>query len=208
MKNRMFEEMLKAARVRLNGRDPKSISMNAKILFDEEKSLFLVNSFGSEINISYPDYIVKDEIDEWHLLTILHYMDIADGSSVTGKLISFSQIKDGLVRGGAFDKTAEKEFEKILKNVCEEKIEFAIKSLGGVQKTSKADFCVEIPFLPMYALTLNIWFADDEYPASGKLLLDESADHYLTIEDAVTVGDIFLRRLSEAIKSSTLEEKR
>ena len=62
MKNRMFEEMLKAARVRLNGRDPKSISMNAKILFDEEKSLFLVNSFGSVINISYPDYIVKDEI--------------------------------------------------------------------------------------------------------------------------------------------------
>ena len=75
-----------------------------------------------------------------------------------------------------------------------------LKSLGGVQKASKADLCIEIPFLPMYPLTVNIWFADDEYSATGKLLLDESADYYLTIEDAVAVGDVFLRKFSEALK--------
>lgn len=74
-----------------------------------------------------------------------------------------------------------------------------MKALGGEKKQSKADLCVEIPFLPMYPITVNIWFADDEYPASGKILLDESADHYLTVEDAVAVGELILERIAEAL---------
>ena len=42
---------------------------------------------------------------------------------------------------------------------------------------------------------LKIWLADEEFETSGKLLLSKSADHYLTIEDAVTVGDVFLRKI-------------
>ena len=39
------------------------------------------------------------------------------------------------------------------------------------------------------------WLADEEFPASGKLLLDTSADHYLMIEDAVSVGQIIMEAL-------------
>lgn len=197
----MFEEMLKAARARLNGRTAEDISKSTKLLFDEESSCFCLSSLGRKIKISYPDYIVKEEMDEWHMLTILHYMDIADGFPLTNRLISFRKLKDGLVRGAGFEQTTEKKFEKILKNESGKRIEAVLESLGGVRKISKADLCMEIPFLPMYPLIVNIWLADDEYPASGKLLLNESADHYLTIEDAVTVGDIFLRRFSEVLKN-------
>ena len=41
----------------------------------------------------------------------------------------------------------------------------------------------------------------EDISKSTKLLLDESADHYLTIEDVVTVGDVFLRRFSEVLKN-------
>ena len=53
-----------------------------------------------------------------------------------------------------------------------------------------------IPVSARYPLRLNIWLADEEFEASGKLLVSRSADHYLTIEDAVTVGDIFLSKLT------------
>ena len=49
--------------------------------------------------------------------------------------------------------------------------------------------------------TLKIWFADEEFPASGKLFLQDHADHYLSVEDAVTVGEILLQKLSEAFSS-------
>ena len=41
--------------------------------------------------------------------------------------------------------------------------------------------------------------ADEDFPASGRLFLDRSAGHYLTIEDIVTVGEILLRRLEEQL---------
>ena len=43
---------------------------------------------------------------------------------------------------------------------------------------------------------LRLWFGDEEFPASGRLFLDESAAHYLTVEDAVTVGGLLLERLA------------
>lgn len=197
----MFEEMLKAAKIRLKDRKAEDISKYTKLDYDAEKSYFLVSSMGKMFEISYPDFVVNPRIDAWHLLTILHYMDMADGFPLNENLTSFGSLKDGLIRGGRFDQTVERELEKLLKNVSEKKCIEALEALGGVRRISKADLCMEIPILPMYPLIVNIWFADDEYPASGKLLLDESADHYLTIEDAVTVGNVFLRKFSEALKN-------
>ena len=57
------------------------------------------------------------------------------------------------------------------------------------------------PVLPRYPVTLKIWFADEEFPVSGKIFLQDHADHYLSVEDAVTVGEILLQKLSEAFSS-------
>ena len=51
-----------------------------------------------------------------------------------------------------------------------------------------------------YLVTLNIWFADEEFKVSGKMLVDKSADHYLTMEDSVMVGEFMLRCISERYK--------
>ncbi|MCI6761168.1 MAG: DUF3786 domain-containing protein, partial [Clostridiales bacterium] len=61
-----------------------------------------------------------------------------------------------------------------------------------------ADFCAHFSFLPRCSLWLKVWFADDELPPSGRLLIDESAPHYLTIEDAVTAGSLILDALTGA----------
>ena len=64
-------------------------------------------------------------------------------------------------------------------------------------RDSNADLCAVFPFLPRYPVIVKMWFADEEFPASGKMLVSGGADHYLTIEDAVTVGEVMLRRLEE-----------
>ena len=46
-------------------------------------------------------------------------------------------------------------------------------------------------------MTLNIWFADDEFGAVGSMLVDKSADNYLTIEDDVVAGEFMLRYIFE-----------
>lgn len=43
------------------------------------------------------------------------------------------------------------------------------------EEIERADLCAVFPFLPWYSLWLKIWFADEEFEASGKLLVSKSA---------------------------------
>ena len=79
-----------------------------------------------------------------------------------------------------------------------EELERRCRLLGAEILPSNADFCARFDFAPRYPVWLKVWFADEEFPASGRLLLDESAPHYLTIEDAVTVGSLILDQLTGA----------
>lgn len=195
--NRAFLEMQKVAVNRLSGRDPGDIAFKANVCFDWEQNCFVLSSLGKAITVRYPDYEMKPDIQQWHQLVILHYLDLADGTPLSDCKITFSQLRDGMVRGYDFDRRAETAIRK-LGEQPEVQIRSLCASLGASFIPSNADICALFPFLPNYPITLNLWLADDEFDASGRFLLNESADHYLTIEDAVTAGSILLDELKLA----------
>lgn len=193
--NRMFDEMLKAARVRLAGRSAEDISKKTKIVLDKEKSRFHFKSLGKDVVISYPEFEFQAEINEWHALTVLHYMDMSDGTLPVDSIISFSQLKNGMIRGGGFDRRVEQVIEGLTEKMTEEQmIEVCLKMDGKIIK-SNADLCFVFDYLPLYPVTLKIWFADEEFPGTGRMFLDKSADSHLTVEDAVTAGEMILEEL-------------
>ena len=193
--NRMFAQMLLAARARLAGRKPQEICKNTNITYNENNGFILLESLGRDVKIQYPDFTFTPELDGWHQLVILHYMDLADGAALENRLISFSQLKGGMVRGGGLDRKCEADIGSLLKQIPEDTLIARCLSLGGQRIQANADFTVFFPFLPNFPVTLKVWFADEEFDASARMLLDASADHYLTIEDAVTVGEILLEKL-------------
>lgn len=195
MDNRMFEEMLLSAKQRLEGRDPEELAKNSGAVFDTEKNLLVVKSLNEEIEIRLPEYTFVQEVEEWQQLVLLHYLDLGDGTLASEELITFGNLKDGLIRGTKFDHTLVQGLEKFLKGKTEKELCTICEELGGEQVKSNADICMKFDFLPNYPLWLKIWLADEEFEASGKLLLSKSADHYLTVEDAVIVGEIFLTKL-------------
>ena len=101
----------------------------------------------------------------------------------------------GLIRGTKFDHDMEKEFQRFLNGKTPDCIRKICKALGAEFADSNADLCAVFHFLPNYPVWLKIWFADEEFEASGKLYLSRSADHYLSMEDAVTVGEVLLSKL-------------
>ena len=194
--NRQFERMLLSARERLAQHDPQDIAQKNGLRYTG--AAFETQTFGQAITIHWPSLHITPPLSSWHTLTLLHYLDLADGTPLTGRTIPFSQHKDGLVRGGGFDQNAELIIRRDLGVLPASELERRCQSLGAQIQSSNADFCARFLFLPNYPLWLKIWFADEEFPASGRLLLDESAPHYLTIEDAVTVGSLILDRLTGA----------
>lgn len=192
--NRQYESMLTAARERLSRHAPESIARRAGVTWDGGR--LTLPSLGQTVTVTVPDFAVSPELDMWHALTLLHYLDLADGTPLLGKMMAFAQYPDGMVRGGGFDRRAELVIRRQLGLLSPEELRRRCLALGAELLPSNADLCARFPFLPRYPLWLRLWFGDEEFPASGRLFLDESAAHYLTVEDAVTVGGLLLERLA------------
>ena len=188
--------MLEAARSRLLRHVPEEISEKAGVRY--ENGVFWVRTLGRRVEIQWPAGKITPPVSKWHALTLLHYLDLADGTPLTGKTITFSQYKDGLVRGGGLDRNAELIVRRDLGGLPPEELTRRCENLGAELLPSNADFCARFDFAPRYPVWLKVWFADEEFPASGRLLVDESAPSYLTIEDAVTVGALILDELTGA----------
>lgn len=192
----MFSLMLAAARNRLAQRSPEEIARKCGMAYDAQAGCFRFKSLAQSIEVSHPNLEFSPELEGWHQLVILHCMDLADGAPCEGRLISFSQLRDGMVRGGGFDRSCEARIEALMNRISAEEFQSRCLALDGKILPSNADFAVEFPFLPNLPVTLKLWFADEDFGASGRMLLDGSAGHYLTVEDAVTVGEILLEKLS------------
>lgn len=188
--NRAFEEMKKAALQQLQGADPLIISKHAGIDYNTETRQFKIVTLAQEFYIDYPSFRILTELEEWYHLLVLHYLYQADGSPITGKLVGLGQLKDGLIRGTKFERQMEDVLSKKIHGKSEEEVWASFEKLGGVRRKGKADLCIELSFFPKYPVFFNIWLADEEFPVSVKMLVDKSADHYLSIEDAVTLGEI------------------
>ena len=192
-RNQMFSNMLQVSLNWLEEASPEEISQKTGISFDG--TTFRLESLGVPVTISYPNYQITPTLDQWHCLTLLHYLHLADGTPLTNKQISFSDYKDGMIRGSGFDYDVERTVSQKLGSLHPKELERRCRKLGGKLLPSNADFCVEFSFAPNYPIWLKIWFADEEFPASGRMLLNASSEHYLSIEDAVTLGALILEKL-------------
>ena len=206
-KNRAFQEMLTAAKGWLAGRSPETLAERAGAKWDPGAKFLKLQSLNQRLEVSAEDWSVRPQPEEWHHLILLHYLSIADGTQLSDEMISFGNLKDGLIRGTKFDRTADLALARFLKDREPEQIKAVCRTLGAGFQDSNADLCAVFPFLPRYPVAVKIWFADEEFPASGKMLVSASADHYLTIEDAVTVGEVMLGKLEEAWKGLHTAEK-
>lgn len=199
IKNRQMQLMLQPAQDRLKKYAVEEICKKSNIKFDIDSEQFLFPSMGQMIRIQYPDFTMDCELDMWHHLTILQYMDTADGSNLSGKWIGLPQMRGGLSRGKGFDKDISIMIERNLKDVDVETIKKASLDLGGEVMNGKADLSVRIPYASMFPVLFNYWEGDDEFAPSGKVLVDEMAEHYLTIEAAGGACSAVVQRIIQKI---------
>ena len=105
MEHRQFESMLAVARARLARHAPEDIAEKAGVRYAD--GAFQVPTLGQTVTVRLPDCTIEPPLSNWHALTLLHLLDLADGTPPTGRTITLSQYKDGLVRGSGLDRNAE-----------------------------------------------------------------------------------------------------
>ena len=198
--NRAFEEMRKPALARLQGKDAEVLAKNAGIDYDKNQQIFSLESLGEKIQVTYPQYEITPKLNDWHHLLILHYIDMADGTPLSGQLMTFGELPGGMVRGGGFDRQSERTLSLQFGNCLPDLVQKACEALGAEIFASNADLSAVFHLFPFYPITLKLWFADEEIPGSGRLLLDRSATHFLSVKDAVTACSLVLESLLKKYK--------
>ena len=199
---RAYESMFNTAKEWLAGADPAALCGRCGAAWNEEKQEIRICTLGQDVHLSWPLLAVEPAIPNWQMLVLLHYLFRCDGTRPKGTRIALADMKDGLIRGAKFDLTAERSFTRILKDRSEAEIVRAFETLGAVREAGKSDLEFRIPVFPHFPVYSSIYLADEDFPASGKLFVDTAADHSLTIEDAVTVGDLILTMIDKALLRS------
>lgn len=123
----------------------------------------------------------------WNTATLVR--EAAKGAEAQGAEVTV------MVRGGGIDQKCELAIQN-LKNPDEDILKKICIDIGGEPIDSNADAAWQISFLPQFPITHKIWLPDEDFPASDRPFVDASADHYLTIEDAVTVAELLLEKLT------------
>lgn len=201
MESRQYRLMLAAAAERLAALDPGDAAQKAGGVYDSEKKIVTIDFLKTSVNVSWPDGATEPELKMWETLVLLHYLASADGVLPGGKLMSFASLNDGMVRGHGFDSSSGQDMQRMFHGKSEEEIRSALLAVPGKEADGRGDFSVRYEFLPHFPILVNVWFADDEFPATGKMLLDEAASHYLSVEDCVTAGEILLERMADHLDS-------
>lgn len=197
--DRAYALMFATARQWLQEKKPEDIAAAGGAVWDAGISALRLPMLGEELCIDWPSCEIRPRPENWQALVLLHYLNLADGMPASGERFSFRDMKDGMVRGGKFEFTADRTLSRILKDRSRGQILDACRKLGGTETTGKGDISVQLPFLPHLPVYLSVWLPDEEFPVSGHLYPDRNIDHCLTIEDAVTAGEIILRRLEQAL---------
>lgn len=195
--NRQYALMRSAAIQKLRDADPERLSALTGLRWDGRE--FEAETLGIPIRISFPDCRSLPELDMWHELTILQYLGNTKGTKPTGKFIAMGEFHSGgLARGTSFDHENDRTIGKIGLH-DPQAIRKAAAKLGGTELHEKSDLAFLFSFLPHIPMKLNLWLGDEDFPASGKVLFDASADPDLQVEAAGTTAGILLAMLKKTL---------
>ncbi|RJO62201.1 MAG: DUF3786 domain-containing protein [Dehalococcoidia bacterium] len=126
-------------------------------------------------------------------LIILHYLNTADGSPLTDRLITFKELPEGAVYYPTYVKRT---IKPLLDKFADrpEALMVAAGDIGGI-KAETGDFSFRLNPLPRVPLTFTLWLGDEELPPEGNILFDSSITGYLPTEDITVLCEILAWKL-------------
>ena len=144
-----------------------------------------------------PDFEVEvaggPEADIRERILLLHYLQKASGSALTGTWMAFSEIPGAQLYLANFQARSGDRLARAFGDEPHRLPEVA-DGLGGVE-SDIGDAGVRIPALPRVPVLTVVWKGDDEFPPSGDVLFDSSITDYLPTEDIIVLAEKVVTRL-------------
>lgn len=132
----------------------------------------------------------------WLAILAIHYLNNADGGVPTGKLKHFREFKNCQFYEPAFNQSTKEVLARHFGAEPELMRQAGLK-LGGKEIPS-GDAGMELPYFPLVPITCILWKGDEEFPAEGSVLFDETAERFLSPEDMAVAGQMVVLEIIKA----------
>lgn len=201
-----YADALKAAYAELAARDAAQICLNAAASFHEDSStyevvylgrVYHVNAAAGEVTcevsgcmggqLTQSTTSSGEEVSATVKVLLLHYLIFAGNKPLTGKLVSFRELKNGAaIYYPTFYKRAVAPLIKTFGD-CVEELNKVSNKINGI-KENYGHASMTIRVLPMVPVTFIVWEGEEDVPPSGTILFDSSIEGFLPAEDIVFAG--------------------
>lgn len=188
------------AQATLRAVKPEKLALYSGCTLDAEGNLHLA-LFGQEYVVTGGDFTVRradsgQPVSSFTQCLILTYLVTADGTTPSGRWVSFRELPDGLFYAQAFQGYSG---DRLVRELAGGLVAFrrAAEALGG-EPLALGDAGYVFTVLPRIHLAVVYWQGDDEFPAQAQVLFEDTAIHYLPTDGLAILGSQLVGRLLRA----------
>lgn len=198
------EELIQSLRLKMADVDLSAITEDLGGAYRDGR-LFM-NCLGREFEISPGgDIRTQGHSTPWIRILLLHYINTHGKADLSGKWVSFSELRSGMVKATSFLREAEDPIKNLFENNFE-KTSAAVKRLGAEQSggfpTPNAWILFLLPKIPVVIL---YWPEEDEFPAKVQILFDRTADIFLDVESLMFLLEGLVKNIERGLSPDTHE---
>lgn len=169
---------------------PADVCRNAQVAFDGASGLYILKSFGMDINVDLQTRTIRSDAPEGGLLlerlgyfsklSILWYMTGARDIPFSGKLVQPANLKGGQI---FFRGTHVLPLDKLASRYNDDTEGFLKRgeALGGIRQ-NYGDASVQLFPFPRVPVVVLIWRGDEEFPPRADLLFDSTCEFHLALD--------------------------
>jgi len=159
-----------------------------------------MNCLGREFEI-FPGGDIRSQghMTQWIKILLLHYINTHGKAVLSGKWVSFSELRSGMVKASSFLREAEDPIKELFE-VSLEKVSASITRLGAKQSGDFPTPHAWILFLlPKVPVVILYWPEEDEFPAKVKILFDQTADRFLDVESLMFLLEGLVKNIERVL---------
>ena len=176
---------------RLRQIDPARLAQRSGGTLDEHGALWL-QFWGEPYRIPFPDLTVRrayaselpSDLDQALLLA---YLSTADGTTPSGRYISYRDLPDGMFYAQAFRGYAEMRLVRELGVEGIDAFRRGAEQIGG-EPIEVGNAGYAFPVLPRVHLAAVYWLGDEDFPSQASILFEDTGPHYMSTDGLAVLG--------------------
>ncbi len=170
---------------------------------DSQKAI-IIGYLNQSYLITLPDVEIsltdrEEKVPIRDKILILHYFNMAKGTPLTNRVITYKELPEGANYFPTFYQRAIKPLVTYFGNEPHRLLDIA-RTLGG-HEAGYGDAAVTINAFSRVPITLVLWKGDEEFAPEGNIMFDSTIADYLPAEDIIVLCQTIVWELVKGLKA-------